>query len=113
MIDGVPLTKQDATGTVSLEHIMLDQIERVEIVRGNVSAIYGSGAVGGVIQLFTRKGQGKPAGYAPPVSAGRSATPALPSVSVATGPPAFRPLTSRSIPMRTRMTTVTATPTST
>ena len=64
MIDGVPLTKQDATGTVSLEHIMLDQIERVEIVRGNVSAIYGSGAVGGVIQLFTRKGQGKPAGYA-------------------------------------------------
>ncbi len=64
MIDGVPLTKQDATGTVSLEHIMLDQIERVEIVRGNVSAIYGSGAIGGVIQLFTRKGQGAPAGYA-------------------------------------------------
>jgi vitamin B12 transporter len=64
MIDGVPLTKQDTTGTVSLEHIMLDSIERVEIVRGNVSAIYGSGAVGGVIQLFTRKGQGKPAGYA-------------------------------------------------
>jgi vitamin B12 transporter len=64
MIDGVPLTKQDTTGTVSLEHLMLDQIERVEIVRGNVSAIYGSGAVGGVIQLFSRKGQGKPAGYA-------------------------------------------------
>ena len=64
MIDGVPLTRQDTTGTVSLEHIMLDSIERVEIVRGNVSAIYGSGAVGGVIQLFTRKGQGKPAGYA-------------------------------------------------
>lgn len=39
MIDGVPLTKQDTTGTVSLEHIMLDSIERVEIVRGNVSAI--------------------------------------------------------------------------
>lgn len=64
MIDGVPLTKQDTTGTVSLEHLMLDSIERVEIVRGNVSAIYGSGAIGGVIQLFTRKGQGKPAGYA-------------------------------------------------
>ena len=52
MIDGVPLTKQDATGTVSLEHIMLDQIERVEIVRGNVSAIYGSGAVGGVMKAL-------------------------------------------------------------
>ena len=33
MIDGVPLTKQDTTGTVSLEHIMLDSIERVEMAR--------------------------------------------------------------------------------
>ncbi len=64
LIDGVPMTKQDATGSVSLEHIMLDQVERVEIVRGNVSAIYGSGAIGGVIQVFMRKGQGKPAAYA-------------------------------------------------
>ena len=64
LIDGVPLTKQDTTGTVSLEHIMLDQIERVEVVRGNVSAIYGSGAIGGVIQVFTRHGQGKPAAFA-------------------------------------------------
>jgi vitamin B12 transporter len=59
LIDGVPLTKQDSTGSVSLEHIMLDQVERVEIVRGNVSAIYGSGAVGGVIQVFMRKGPGR------------------------------------------------------
>ena len=43
---------------------MLDQVERVEIVRGNVSAIYGSGAIGGVIQVFTRNGQGKPLGTA-------------------------------------------------
>lgn len=64
LIDGVPLTKQDTTGTVSLEHIMLDQVERVEVVRGNVSAIYGSGAIGGVIQIFTRQGQGKPAARA-------------------------------------------------
>ncbi len=64
LIDGVPMTKQDATGSISLEHIMLDQVERVEIVRGNVSAIYGSGAIGGVIQVFMRKGQGKPAAYA-------------------------------------------------
>ncbi len=64
LIDGVPMTKQDTTGTVSLEHIMLDQVERVEIVRGNVSAIYGSGAIGGVIQIFTRQGQGKPAARA-------------------------------------------------
>lgn len=42
---------------------MLDQVDRVEIVRGNVSAIYGSGAIGGVIQVFTRRGSGKPAGF--------------------------------------------------
>lgn len=56
LIDGVAQNKQDASGAVSLEHIMLDNVERVEIVRGNVSAIYGSGAIGGVIQIFTRAG---------------------------------------------------------
>lgn len=58
LIDGVPQNKQDASGAVSLEHVMLDNVERVEIVRGNVSAVYGSGAIGGVIQIFTR-------GYSP------------------------------------------------
>jgi vitamin B12 transporter len=64
LIDGVPMTKQDITGAVSLEHIMLDQVERIEIVRGNVSAIHGSGAIGGVIQVFTRQGKGQPSVYA-------------------------------------------------
>lgn len=63
LIDGVPMTKQDTTGAVSLEHIMLDQVDRIEIVRGNVSAIHGSGAVGGVIQVFTRHAQGQPSVY--------------------------------------------------
>ncbi len=58
LLDGVPLTKQDATGTVSIEHLMLDQIDHIEIVRGNVSSIYGSSAIGGVIQIFTRRGDG-------------------------------------------------------
>ncbi|MEO8124021.1 MAG: TonB-dependent receptor [Burkholderiales bacterium] len=60
LIDGVPQTRQDASGAISIEHLMLDQVERVEIVRGNVSAIYGSGAIGGVIQVFTRRGEGPP-----------------------------------------------------
>jgi vitamin B12 transporter len=60
LLDGVPLTKQDATGTVSIEHLMLDQIDHIEIVRGNVSSIYGSSAIGGVIQIFTRRGDGAP-----------------------------------------------------
>lgn len=64
LIDGIPLTKQDSTGSVSLEHIMLDQVERVEVVRGNVSAIYGSGAVGGVIQIFMRKASAQPTAFA-------------------------------------------------
>ncbi len=63
LVDGMPMTKQDTTGAVSLEHIMLDQVDRIEIVRGNVSAIHGSGAVGGVIQVFTRQGQAGHTGY--------------------------------------------------
>ena len=63
LVDGIPMTKQDTTGAVSLEHIMLDQVDHIEIVRGNVSAIYGSGAIGGVIQVFTRQGQGAPSAY--------------------------------------------------
>jgi vitamin B12 transporter len=54
LVDGIAINKQDSTGTISLEHLALDQIDRVEIVRGNVSAMYGSGAIGGVIQIFTR-----------------------------------------------------------
>ncbi|WP_293661835.1 TonB-dependent receptor [Rhodoferax sp. OV413] len=63
LIDGVPQTKQDASGAVSLEHILLDNVERIEIVRGNVSAIYGSGAIGGVIQIFTRAGSQEPSAH--------------------------------------------------
>ena len=62
LIDGVPQTREDATGSLGVEHLMLDQVERVEVVRGNVSAIYGSGAIGGVIQVFTRRGSGATSG---------------------------------------------------
>ncbi len=54
LVDGVPITRGDF-GTSSVQNISADQIERLEIVRGNVSAIYGSSAVGGVVQVFTRK----------------------------------------------------------
>jgi vitamin B12 transporter len=61
LIDGVPVRKQDFSGAAALEHILPDQIDHIEIVRGNVSAIYGSGAIGGVIQIFTKHGAGQPA----------------------------------------------------
>ncbi len=62
LIDGVPIRDATATGTAAaLQHILPEQIERIEIVRGNVSAIYGSGAIGGVVQIFTKRGTGEPA----------------------------------------------------
>ncbi len=50
------------TGTTALDQVMLADIERIEIVRGNVSALYGSEAIGGVIQIFSKRGSGKPGG---------------------------------------------------
>jgi vitamin B12 transporter len=60
LVDGVRIEDAGFSST-ALQHIMLDQVERVEIVRGNVSSLYGSNAVGGVIQIFTRRGRGEPA----------------------------------------------------
>ena len=42
----------------ALEHLPLSGIERIEVVRGNVSSLYGSAALGGVIQIFTRQNSG-------------------------------------------------------
>jgi vitamin B12 transporter len=58
-IDGVRLDSQ-STGGALWEQIPLDQIERIEVLRGPAAAIYGSDAVAGVVQLFTRRGRGAP-----------------------------------------------------
>jgi vitamin B12 transporter len=60
LVDGVRI-EDTAFNATALQHIMLDQVERVEIVRGNVSSLYGSNAVGGVIHVFTKRGRGEPA----------------------------------------------------
>lgn len=57
LIDGVR-AMSPTTGQADLANLLVDQIERVEIVRGNVSSLYGSGAIGGVIQIFTKQGSG-------------------------------------------------------
>ncbi len=54
LVDGVPLLRADF-GTASWQHLPLEQIERIEIVRGNLSALYGAQAVGGVVQIVTRR----------------------------------------------------------
>jgi vitamin B12 transporter len=55
LVDGVRVGSA-TTGTPTWETVPLDSIERIEIVRGPLSGLYGSDAVGGVVQIFTRKG---------------------------------------------------------
>lgn len=54
MIDGIRVGSA-TSGGAALENIPLDRIERIEILRGAASALYGPDAVGGVIQIFTRE----------------------------------------------------------
>ncbi len=68
MIDGIKVGSA-TTGTTAFQNIPIDQIERVEIVRGPRSSLYGSEAIGGVIQIFTRKGSGG-SGFKPSFSFG-------------------------------------------
>ena len=58
MIDGVKIGSA-TNGNIALQHIPVNQVERIEIVRGPRSSVYGSEAVGGVIQIFTKKGSDK------------------------------------------------------
>jgi len=66
-IDGVRVESQATAGGVSWSNIPLALIDRIEILRGPNSAVYGSDAVAGVIQIFTKKGQGP---FSPSVSMG-------------------------------------------
>ncbi|MCV2354648.1 TonB-dependent receptor [Paucibacter sp. B2R-40] len=65
LIDGVRVSSA-TVGTASLDNLPMEIIERIEIVRGPMSALYGSNAMGGVIQIFTRSGR---AGLHPNASA--------------------------------------------
>ena len=56
-LDGVRIDSQ-STGGVAWEAIPLAQIDRIEVLRGPAAAVYGSDAIGGVVQLFTRRGEG-------------------------------------------------------
>ncbi|NUA31345.1 TonB-dependent receptor [Cupriavidus basilensis] len=58
LIDGVRVSSA-SSGTAQLSNILPDQIDHIEIVRGNVSALYGSDAIGGVVQIFTKSGAGQ------------------------------------------------------
>ena len=62
MVDGVR-SQADAIGALTMTDMPLAQIERIEILRGNAGALYGESAIGGVINIFTRKGKGVPRAY--------------------------------------------------
>lgn len=62
MIDGIKVGDPMATdGRISISDLPTDNIERIEVIRGAQSVLYGSDAIGGVINIITKKGKGKPA----------------------------------------------------
>ena len=59
LVDGVPANEPG--GRFDFGSISTDNVERIEVVRGPASALYGSDAVSGVIHILTRRGAGRPA----------------------------------------------------
>jgi len=57
LVDGVPMNQPG--GGLDLAHLTTDNVDRIEVVRGPVSVLYGSDAVTGVVQIFTRAGNGR------------------------------------------------------
>lgn len=61
MIDGVEMNDPiSATRLFDWAHLMTDDIERIEVLRGPSSTLYGSDAMGGVVNIITKQGEGKP-----------------------------------------------------
>lgn len=63
LIDGIRVNSATA-GTTTFENLPVALIDRVEILRGPATSLYGQDAIGGVIQIFTRRGQGEPRFFA-------------------------------------------------
>ncbi len=59
LVDGVRVGSATA-GLFAFQDLPVEQIDRIEIVRGPRSSLYGSEAIGGVIQIFTRRDRGRP-----------------------------------------------------
>ncbi|WP_394560590.1 TonB-dependent receptor domain-containing protein [Aquipseudomonas alcaligenes] len=58
LVDGVRIGSA-SSGGAALQFLSIEQIERIEVLRGSRSAIYGADAIGGVVQIFTRRGEGE------------------------------------------------------
>ena len=61
LLDGIPIN-QGLAGLFNFADLTTDNIDRIEIVRGPQSTLYGPRALAGVIQIFTKQGSGPPSG---------------------------------------------------
>jgi vitamin B12 transporter len=62
LVDGVRV-KSPTLGQVDLSDIAPELIERIEVIRGPQSTIYGADAIGGVVHIITKRGSGPPSAY--------------------------------------------------
>jgi len=63
LIDGIELSDPSGMGRApDIDHLTLDNVARIEVVRGPQSTLYGSDALGGVVNIITKKGDGPPSG---------------------------------------------------
>ena len=61
LVDGVEVNDpMNPSRSADLAHLPLDRVERIEVLRGPQSTLYGSDALGGVVNIITAKGEGRP-----------------------------------------------------
>lgn len=59
LVDGQRVSSA-TVGATAIAHLPLEQVDRVEVLRGSASSLYGADALGGVVQIFTRRGERVP-----------------------------------------------------